>query len=59
VLGDPRYGSRTPIDPPRLALHATVLGFVHPRTKAPLRFESPWPADLDAWLSGLRASVNA
>jgi 23S rRNA pseudouridine1911/1915/1917 synthase len=26
-------------------LHAAVLGFVHPRTEEPLRFEQPPPAD--------------
>jgi 23S rRNA pseudouridine1911/1915/1917 synthase len=39
----------------RQALHAAVLGFVHPVTQAQLRFESPLPADLTAALSALRA----
>jgi 23S rRNA pseudouridine1911/1915/1917 synthase len=40
IAGDADYGSRT--DPfGRLALHAHVLGFDHPRTGARLRFESP------------------
>jgi 23S rRNA pseudouridine1911/1915/1917 synthase len=56
VLGDRRYGEGTPFDPPRMALHATVLGIQHPRTGEPLRFESPWPADLEPWLAGLRAT---
>jgi 23S rRNA pseudouridine1911/1915/1917 synthase len=30
----------------RQALHAAVLGFVHPATGRPLRFESPWPAEI-------------
>jgi 23S rRNA pseudouridine1911/1915/1917 synthase len=33
---------------PRQFLHASELGFVHPRTGAPLHFESPLPADLAA-----------
>jgi 23S rRNA pseudouridine1911/1915/1917 synthase len=55
VLGDPRYGG-VPFSPrpPRMALHATRLGFAHPRTGAPLAFESPWPPDLAAWLALLR-----
>ncbi|MFM8412054.1 MAG: RluA family pseudouridine synthase [Alphaproteobacteria bacterium] len=56
VLGDRRYGRRTAFDPPRLALHATVLGFAHPATGERLRFESPWPDELAAWearLAGL------
>ncbi|MFM8376311.1 MAG: RluA family pseudouridine synthase, partial [Phenylobacterium sp.] len=32
----------------RQALHAAVLGFVHPVTCAPLRFESPPPGDMAA-----------
>jgi 23S rRNA pseudouridine1911/1915/1917 synthase len=39
----------------RQALHAAVLGFVHPVTQAKLRFESPLPADLTVALSALRA----
>jgi 23S rRNA pseudouridine1911/1915/1917 synthase len=43
IAGDATYGSRT--DPfRRLALHAHVLGFDHPRTGARLRFVSPAPA---------------
>lgn len=57
VLGDRKYGTPTPIDPPRLALHATVLGFVHPRTGESLTWESPWPDDLAPWLEGLRGGA--
>jgi 23S rRNA pseudouridine1911/1915/1917 synthase len=39
----------------RQALHAAVLGFVHPRTAQPLRFESPLPAELEQALRALRA----
>lgn len=43
VVGDRVHGSpRSPIR--RLCLHATRLGFVHPATGAPIRFESPPPA---------------
>ena len=57
VLGDPRHGG-VPISPrpPRMALHATLLAFAHPRTGEPLSFTSPWPADLAAWLDALRSS---
>jgi 23S rRNA pseudouridine1911/1915/1917 synthase len=56
VIGDDRYGTpfRDPA-PPRMALHATTLGFAHPRTGVPLAFTSPWPADLAAWTDRLRA----
>jgi 23S rRNA pseudouridine1911/1915/1917 synthase len=42
VLGDAAHGSRR--DPlGRLCLHASALGFVHPATHRPVRFESPAP----------------
>lgn len=55
VLGDRRYGDPGPQpgDPPRMALHAAVLGFQHPVSGAALHFESPWPEDLAPWLAGL------
>ncbi len=55
-LGDPVYGSGSPSQPvkeaiaaaglKRQALHAAVLGFVHPVTGETVRFESPLPADM-------------
>ena len=51
VIGDGRYGRPFSPAPPRMALHATRLGLAHPRTAAPLSFESPWPPDLDGWLT--------
>ena len=61
-LGDPVYGSSQPVQPvreavtqsglSRQALHAAVLGFVHPVTGQRLRFESPLPPDMAA-LEGL------
>lgn len=56
VLGDRQYGTRTDYDPPRMALHATRLGFVHPRSGDTMTFDSPWPADLTPWLDDLRSS---
>lgn len=48
-------GSTLPDDSnaPRQALHAAVLGFVHPATGKPMRFESSWPRDLAQWLKEL------
>lgn len=63
LLGDPVYGRR-PRDERvravaealgRQALHAAVLGFAHPVTGRPLRFESPPPEDFARALAGLRA----
>jgi 23S rRNA pseudouridine1911/1915/1917 synthase len=63
LLADWLYG-RTPGDADvalvastlgRQALHAAVLGFIHPATGAELRFESPLPVDLSSALEALRA----
>ena len=56
VLGDAKHGRPAPgglPEPPRMALHATELGFAHPATGEPMSFESPWPEDLAAWVDGL------
>jgi 23S rRNA pseudouridine1911/1915/1917 synthase len=57
IAGDTQHGgerSRTFIPrAPRLALHAAVLGFVHPATNEPVRFESPVPPELSAWIARL------
>jgi 23S rRNA pseudouridine1911/1915/1917 synthase len=55
-LGDPTYGSGPPAEPVRQAiaeaglrrqaLHARVLGFIHPTTGERLRFEAEPPADM-------------
>ncbi len=54
VLGDPRYGrskSRHPRWPDsRIALHALSLGFVHPATGKPLRFESELPKTMQRFI---------
>jgi len=38
---------------PRPALHAEVLGFVHPKSGERMRFEAPWPEDLEQLRAGL------
>jgi len=58
VLGDPLYGAGAPTAPVReamkaaglnrQALHASVLGFVHPITGESLRFSTPLPSDMAA-----------
>lgn len=65
-LGDPVYGSGGPSQAvkaamaeaglTRQALHAQVLGFVHPVTGETLRFESPLPGDM-ARLEALLAKL--
>lgn len=60
VLGDPLVrGVRTEPPAPRMALHATTLGFIHPTTGLPVQFDSPLPSDLALWLADLRARSAA
>jgi 23S rRNA pseudouridine1911/1915/1917 synthase len=40
--------------PPRLALHARLLGFVHPHSGERARFEAEPPDELAAWIARLR-----
>ena len=58
VLGDPRYRPDLSGHPrwrvKRLALHAAVLGFRHPVTGKPLRFESAVPAAMRAFVGEKR-----
>jgi 23S rRNA pseudouridine1911/1915/1917 synthase len=39
---------------PRQALHAKTLGFVHPRTKQMVRFDSELPSDMQALIDKWR-----
>ena len=58
VLGDDSHGRDVARHfeprPPRLALHAGVLGFRHPIGDAPVRWVSPPPPELATWLARLR-----
>lgn len=47
VLGDSRFGATSDLGWPRdrIALHARVLGFIHPKTKVTARFECELPAE--------------
>jgi 23S rRNA pseudouridine1911/1915/1917 synthase len=54
VVGDPAYGrGRTGVAIDRPFLHAAMLGFVHPVTGDPQRFESALPPDLARVLDSL------
>ena len=55
-MGHPIVGERVyirdyagpKIQAPRVMLHAALLGFVHPKTERPVRWEEPPPADFTA-----------
>lgn len=68
LLGDPTYGGKRKLSPkslsatglsaimqfPRQALHAAVLGFEHPVTEQPLRFEAPLPVDFADLIAAIK-----
>ncbi|PLS16612.1 RluA family pseudouridine synthase [Bacillus sp. M6-12] len=54
LAGDPKYGPRKTLDIDGQALHAGVLGFVHPRTKEYIEFEAPLPPIFEELLDKLR-----
>ena len=53
IVGDPVYGRQAGAGLGRPALHAAILGFVHPRSQQRLRFEAPFPDDLEELLATL------
>lgn len=52
VLGDSFYGIKA-VGIDRQALHASRLGFLHPRTQEKLDFEAPLPEDFEALIRTL------
>ncbi len=54
IVGDPKYGKGDTLGLEGQALHAGVLGFVHPRTGEALRFETPIPEELAIVIERLR-----
>jgi 23S rRNA pseudouridine1911/1915/1917 synthase len=65
LVGDDTYGARqnarvkelTCYAAPRVMLHARQLSFVHPRSKKPVSFEAPLPADFQTALKLLRVKA--
>lgn len=56
LAGDPKYGPRKTLDIDGQALHAQVLGFIHPRTEEYMEFTAPMPEELTKLLEFLRKS---
>ncbi|MCO5169300.1 MAG: RluA family pseudouridine synthase [Planctomycetes bacterium] len=56
---DHQQAGRPLLESPRLLLHAATLGFPHPITGRPLRFEAALPPDFLAVLERLRVSGRA
>ncbi|MFJ7976325.1 RluA family pseudouridine synthase [Peribacillus sp. JNUCC 23] len=56
LAGDPKYGPRKTLDINGQALHAGLLGFVHPRSKEYIEFEAPLPKEFEELLDYLTKS---
>lgn len=54
LLGDPKYGKKSPFAIEGQALHSAELMLTHPRTKERLRFAATMPADMEEILRTLR-----
>jgi 23S rRNA pseudouridine1911/1915/1917 synthase len=54
VAGDPDYGGRRSVEPPRPMLHAWRLRLRHPRTGDDMSFEVPPPSDFQEFWASLR-----
>ncbi|MDQ0088384.1 23S rRNA pseudouridine1911/1915/1917 synthase [Paenibacillus anaericanus] len=54
IVGDPLYGRSKGIKMNGQALHAAVLGFVHPSSEQYLEFTAPLPDDMEEVLLALR-----
>ena len=52
IVGDALYGKKS--GAPRQMLHAWKLGFIHPRTKEPMLFQAPLPADFQLMMKASR-----
>ncbi|MBM7647200.1 23S rRNA pseudouridine1911/1915/1917 synthase [Bacillus ectoiniformans] len=56
LAGDPKYGPKKTLNLNGQALHAAILGFVHPRTEEYLEFEAPLPEEFTQLLKYLSES---
>jgi 23S rRNA pseudouridine1911/1915/1917 synthase len=54
LAGDPKYGPKKTLDIEGQALHASVLGFTHPRTGEEMVFEAPMPEQMEELIAFFR-----
>lgn len=54
LVGDPKYGPKRTLDIGGQALHAGVLGFIHPTSGEYLEFEVPLPEDFEQLLKDIK-----
>jgi 23S rRNA pseudouridine1911/1915/1917 synthase len=56
IVGDPQYGPKRESAETGQYLHAIALSFLHPITKQPLRFETPYPASMLDYIKNIQTS---
>lgn len=54
IVGDPKYGPKKTLNIGGQALHASILGFHHPRTNEYMQFEAPVPKEIQTILKKLQ-----
>lgn len=59
LAGDPKYGPKKTIEFNGQALHAGVVGFIHPRTEEYLEFEAPLPEEFKTLLEEMKTTVDS
>ncbi|WP_017380795.1 RluA family pseudouridine synthase [Paenisporosarcina sp. TG-14] len=59
LAGDPKYGPKKTIEFNGQALHAGVVGFIHPRTEEYLEFEAPLPEEFTTLLEEMKTTVDS
>jgi len=58
LAGDPKYGPKKTIEFDGQALHAAVIGFIHPRTEEYMEYETPLPQVFNELLEEMKANVD-
>lgn len=59
LAGDPKYGPKKTIEFNGQALHAAVIGFIHPRTEEYLEFEAPLPQVFTDLIEEMKENVDS
>ncbi|MCG1020574.1 RluA family pseudouridine synthase [Sutcliffiella horikoshii] len=54
LAGDPKYGPKKSLDIEGQALHAGILGFIHPRSEEYMEFAAPNPPEFERVLKHLK-----
>jgi 23S rRNA pseudouridine1911/1915/1917 synthase len=58
LAGDPKYGPKKTIEFDGQALHAAVIGFIHPRTEEYMEYETPLPQVFSELLEEMKENVD-